>query len=57
MQPPALVKAQNKPMSQELTKLTKQLRQFLSGVGLGAAAGPGEEEEEEEEDAKPWKKS
>ena len=40
-------------MSQELTKLTKQLRQFLSGVGLGAAAGPGEEEEEEEEDAKP----
>lgn len=57
MQPPTLVNAQNKPMSQELTKLTKQSRQFPSGVGLGAAAGPGkEEEEEEEEDAKPWKK-
>lgn len=55
MQPPTLlVNAQNKPMSQELTKLTKQSRQFPSGVGLGAAAGPGkEEEEEEEEGAKP----
>ena len=45
--PPALVNAQTKPMSQELTKLTKRIRQFPGGVGVGApGAPPGEEEEE-----------
>jgi len=45
--PPALVNAQTKPLSQELTKLTKRIRQFLGGVGVGAPAGPPGEEEEE----------
>ena len=45
--PPAVVNAQTKPMSQELTKLTKRIRQFPGGVGVGApGAPPGEEEEE-----------
>ena len=45
--PPALVNAQTKPLSQELTKLTKRIRQFTGGVGVGApGAPPGEEEEE-----------
>jgi len=45
--PPALVNAQTKPLSQELTKLTKRIRQFPGGVGVGApGAPPGEEEEE-----------
>ena len=45
--PPALVNAQTKPLSQELTKLTKRIRQFPGGVGVGAPGGPpgGEEEE------------
>ena len=44
--PPALVNAQTKPLSQELTKLTKRIRQFPGGVGVGApGAPPGEEEE------------
>ena len=48
--PPAVVNAQTKPLSQELTKLTKRIRQFPGGVGVGApGAPPGEEEEEEEE--------
>ena len=38
--PPALVNAQTKPMSQELTKLTKRIRQFPGGVGVGAPGGP-----------------
>ena len=42
--PPALVNAQTKPLSQELTKLTKGIRQFPRGVGVGAPGGlPGEE--------------
>ena len=46
--PPALVNAQTKPLSQELTKLTKRIRQFPGGVGVGAPGGlPGEEGEEE----------
>ena len=45
--PPALVNAKTKPLSQELTKLTKRIRQFPGGAGLGAPGGPlGEEEEE-----------
>ena len=49
--PPALVNAQTKPLSQELTKLTKRIRQFSGGVGVGAPGGPpGEEGEEEEGD-------
>ena len=45
--PPALVNAQTKPLSRELTKLTKRIRQFPGGVGVGAPGGlPGEEEEE-----------
>ena len=45
--PPAVVNAQTKPLSQELTKLTKHIRQFPGGVGVGApGAPPGEEEEE-----------
>ena len=45
--PPVLVNAQTKPLSQELTKLTKRIRQFPGGVGVGApGAPPGEEEEE-----------
>ena len=45
--PPALVNAQTKPMSQELTKLTKRIRQFPGGVGVGAPGGPPGEEDEE----------
>ena len=33
--PPALVNAQTKPLSQELIKLTKRIRQFPGGVGVG----------------------
>ena len=46
--PPALVNAQTKPLSQELIKLTKRIRQFPRGVGVGAPGGPPGEEEEEE---------
>ena len=45
--PPALVNAQTKPLSQELTKLTKRIRQFPGGVEVGAPGGPPAEEEEE----------
>jgi len=48
--PPALVNAQTKPLSHELTKLTKRLRQFLGGVGVGAPGGPPDEEAEDEGD-------
>jgi len=48
--PPAIVNAKTKPLSQELTKLTKRIRQFLGGVGAGAPGGPPGEEEEEEGD-------
>ena len=46
--PPALVNAQTKPLSQELTKLTKRIRQFPGGVRVGAPGGPPGEEGEEE---------
>ena len=45
--PPALVNAQTKPLSQELTKLTKRIRQFPGGVGVGAPGGPPGEKKEE----------
>ena len=48
--PPALVNAHTKPLSQELTKLTKRIRQFPGGVGVGAPGGPPGEEAEEEGD-------
>ena len=48
--PPALVNAKTKPLSQELTKLTKRIRQFPGGVGVGAPGGPPNEEAEEEGD-------
>jgi len=49
--PPAIVNAKTKPLSQELTKLTKRIRQFPGGAGVGAPGGPpGEEGEEEEGD-------
>ena len=48
---PALVNAKTKPLSQGLTKLTKRIRQFPGGAGVGAPGGPpGEEGEEEEGD-------
>ena len=49
--PPAMVNAQTKPLSHELTKLTKRIRQFPGGAGVGAPGGPpGEEGEEDEGD-------
>jgi len=48
--PPAIVNARTKPLSQELTKLTKRIRQFPGGVGAEAPGGPPGEEEEEEGD-------
>ena len=48
--PPALVNAQTKPLSQKLTKLTKRLRQFPGGVGVGVPGGPPGEEADEEGD-------
>ena len=38
--PPAVVNAQTKPLSQELIKLTKRIRQFPGGVGVGRTGGP-----------------
>ena len=35
--PPAWVNAKTKPMSRELTKLTKRIRQFPGGVGTAGA--------------------
>ena len=47
----SIVNAKTKPISCELTKLTKQLRQFPGGMGApGVAAGDDEEREEEEEE-------
>ena len=46
--PPALVNAQTKPLSQDLTMLTKRIRQFPGGVGVGAPGGPPGEQGEEE---------
>ena len=47
----SIVNAKTKPISRELTKLTKQLRQFPGGMGApGGAVGDDEEREEEEEE-------
>ena len=43
--PPAIVNAKPKRLSQELTKLTKRIRQFPGGAGVGAPGGPPGEEE------------
>ena len=40
--PPPIVNAEVKPLSRELSKLTKRIRQFPGGVGVG-----GSEEEDE----------
>ena len=48
--PLALVNAKTKPLSQELTKLTKRIRQFAGGAGVGAPGGPLGQEGEEEGD-------
>ena len=45
--PLALVNAQTKLLSQELTTLTRRIRQFPGGVGVGAPGGPPGEDEEE----------
>ena len=49
--PPPIVNAQTKPLSQELMKLTKRIRQFPGGVGPGGGGGvgglPGDDDEEE----------
>ena len=47
--PPAIVNARTKPLSQELTKLTKRIRQFPGKAGAGAPGRPPGEEGEEEE--------
>ena len=45
--PPPIINAKTKPLSQELMKLTKRIRQFPGGVGPGGQGGiPGEDEEE-----------
>ena len=48
--PAAIVNAKTKPLSQELTKVTKRIRQFPGDAGVGAPGGPPGEEEEEEGD-------
>ena len=49
--PAAIVNARTKPLSQELTKLTKRICQFSGAVGVGAPGGPpGEEGEDEKGD-------
>lgn len=45
-QPAALVNVKTKPLSQELTKLMKQIGQFPGGVGVGAPAAGAVEEDE-----------
>ena len=45
--PPPIINAKTKPLSQELMKLTKRIRQFPGGVGPSGQGGiPGEDEEE-----------
>ena len=49
--PASVVNTKTKPISRELTKLTKQLRQFHGGMGApGGAVGDDKEREEEEGD-------
>ena len=45
-----MVNAKTKPLSQELTKLTKRIRQFPGGAGVSAPGGPPGDEGEEEGD-------
>ena len=47
--PASVVNAKTKPISRELAKLTKQLRQFPGGMGAPGGAVGGDEEREEEE--------
>ena len=48
--PASIVKAQTKPISQELTQLIRRLRQFPGGAGAaGGAPGDGDELDEEDE--------
>ena len=48
--PASVVNAKTKPISRELTKLTRRLRQFPGGTGApGGAPGDDEERDEEEE--------
>ena len=47
--PASVVNAKTKPLSRELTKLTKQLRQFPGGMGAPRGAVGDDEEREEEE--------
>ena len=45
--PPPVINAKTKPLSQELMKLTKRIRQFPGGVGPGGQGGIPDEDEEE----------
>ena len=47
--PASVVNAKTKPISRELTKLTRRLRQFLGGMGAPGGA-PGDDDERDEED-------
>ena len=47
--PTAIVNDRTKPLSQELAKLTKRVRQFPGDAGAGAPGGPPEQEGGEEE--------
>ena len=46
--PASVVNAKTKPISRELTKLTRRLRQFPSGMGAPGGAPEDDEEREEE---------
>ena len=47
--PASIVNAKTKPISRELTKLTRRLRQFPGGVGAPGGA-PGDDDERDGED-------
>ena len=48
--PASIVNAQTKPISRELTKLIRRLRQFPGGAGApGGAPGDGDEQDEDDE--------
>ena len=48
--PASIVNAKTKPISRELTKLTKQLRRFPGGMGAPGVAGGDDESRKEEEE-------
>ena len=55
--PASIVNAQTKPISRELTKLIRRLRQFPGGAGAqgGAPGGaPGDGDEQDEDDEGGW---